>query len=162
MKIFAAFSLLTVLCTMGCNYAPAPRDLFNDGAAIPAGAPIQPLAWRVITSSIDPGHQTMSTLFGNDVAIESARSPNHTDYPAGAVLARVTWSQKEDVHWFGARIPKQFASMEIVRVEQGTGRKPVSNYERLVGLALQPAADTPAEVEVDKDSILGQRASVMP
>jgi hypothetical protein len=162
MKRAGLFCLLILVLAIGCRRSPEPKELFNDGAAIPSGASIHPLAWRVINSSIDPMRQTMSTLFGNDIAIESARTPSHTDYPAGAILARVTWSEKEDEHWFGARIPKRFESMEIVRVEQGAEGKPVSSYERLVGPSLQATADTPAEVDANKNSILRQRASVMP
>jgi hypothetical protein len=160
MKLMVTFSLFILVFATGCHHAP--KELFNDGAALPSGVPVQPLTWRVINSSIDPVHQTMSTLYGNDLAIDSARTPNHTEYLAGAVIARVTWSQKEDEHWFGARIPKQFQSMEIVRIEQGADGKLVSHYERQTGPGQQTSADTAAEVEAKKNSILGQRASVMP
>ena len=162
MKRIAGFSLLILALTSGCSRKPASTDLLNQDAAIPSGAPIQPLNWRVVTSSIDPVHQTMSTLFGNDAAIDSARTPAHTAYPAGSVLALVTWSQREDEHWFGGRIPQHFQSMEIVRITQGTDGKPAATYERLEGTSLQKASDTPADAEAKKNNILAQRASVMP
>ena len=37
-------------------------------------------------------------------------------YPAGAVLGLVTWRQREDPHWFGARIPGSVVSVEFVEV----------------------------------------------
>jgi hypothetical protein len=162
MKRIALFSLMTLVLGTGCSRHPATSELFNDAAAIPNGAPVQPLAWRVITSSIDPVHQTMSTLFGNDIAIDSARTPAHAAYPAGSVLALVTWSEKEDEHWFGARIPKQFQSMEIVRVTQGADGKAATSYERREWPSLQKASDAAADAEAKQNSILGQRASVMP
>ena len=162
MKRITGFSLLILALVVGCTRKPASTDLFNQDAAIPSGAPIQPLNWRVVTSSIDPVHQTMSTLFGNDAAIESARTPAHTAYPAGSVLALVTWSQREDEHWFGGRIPQRFQSMEIVRVTQGTDGKLATTYERLEGTSLQKASDAPADTEAKKNDILAQRASVMP
>jgi hypothetical protein len=56
----------------------------------------------------------MSTLFGNDAAVSSvdARGPA---YAAGAVLALVTWSQREDPHWFGAGIPDVPQSVDFVQ-----------------------------------------------
>jgi hypothetical protein len=37
-------------------------------------------------------------------------------YPPGSVLALVTWAQREDPHWFGARIPDRPLSVEFVEV----------------------------------------------
>jgi hypothetical protein len=61
-------------------------------------------------------------------------------YPAGAVLALVTWAQREDPHWFGARIPDRPLSVEFVLPG---GEQPV--YRRFSGAGLtadQVAADT--------------------
>jgi hypothetical protein len=154
--------LALLAMTLGCDHKLTTTDLFNESAAIPAGAPVQPLNWRVITSSIDPTHQTMSTLFGNDTAIESARTPGHAEYPAGSVLAMVTWSQREDEHWFGGRIPQRFRAMEIVHVTPGPDGRPSADYERLEGASLAKASDSPADAEAKKSSILALRASVMP
>ncbi|WP_263381928.1 cytochrome P460 family protein [Granulicella arctica] len=154
-----SFGVLLLSCAVGCTHKPASSELFNETAVIPSGAPIQPLQWRVISSSIDAPHQTMSTLFGNDAAIDSARTAGHTAYPAGAVLAMVTWNQREDEHWFGGRIPKEFQSMEIVRVTAGADGKAVATYEELQGPSLQRVS---AAGDARMDYILGQRASVMP
>jgi hypothetical protein len=62
-----------LLFTGGCSQrTPTEHDLFNVDAALPAGLPVRPLDWRVITSSIDREHHTMTTLFGNDAAVASA------------------------------------------------------------------------------------------
>ncbi len=74
-----------------------------------------PLDWRVITTSIDKRAATMSTLFGNDAAVEYARTSAGQNYPSGAVLSLVTWKQREDGHWFGARVPAAPVSVEFVR-----------------------------------------------
>ena len=94
----------------GCSHrTPAERDLFNVDAALPTGLPVQPLQWRVITSSIDREHHTMATLFGNDAAVASARvATDSVTYPAGSKLALVTWTQRDDEHWFGGRIPERY------------------------------------------------------
>jgi hypothetical protein len=63
----------------------------------------------------------MSTLFGNDAAMKSVDAHDHA-YGAGAVLALVTWAQREDPHWFGARIPGVPQSVEFVQAQTGYRR----------------------------------------
>ncbi len=62
----------------------------------------------------------MSTLYGNEVAIKSvdarSASPSTPRYEPGAVLALVTWVQRDDPHWFGGRIPDQPIAVEFVTV----------------------------------------------
>ena len=89
----------------------------NSAAALPASLPYQPLAWSAITMYVDPRARTMATLYGNDAAMQTvqarrAAAAGGTDgqaYQAGAVLALVTWLQRDDPHWFGARIPSSAA-----------------------------------------------------
>jgi hypothetical protein len=154
---------LLLFATVGCAHrTPTERDLFNVDAALPAGLPVQPLSWRVITSSIDREHHTMATLFGNDAAIRSARSAGGVStYPAGSALALVTWSQREDEHWFGGRIPQQFVSMELVTVAAGTDGKGAASYERFGanGRAVSGSAD---EKTTRRDAILAERAPATP
>jgi hypothetical protein len=76
---------------------------------------------------VDPAHQTTATLFAND----AARSRS-----AGAVLALVTWSQREDPHWFGARIPDRPQSVEFVDAGKAEHE---DAYSRYAGLGLPPA-----------------------
>jgi hypothetical protein len=71
-----------------------------------------PMTGKVITSFANPRMGTMSTLYGNDVAVKSARSGQA--YAAGAMLTLVTWSQRQDPHWFGGRIPDSLKSVERV------------------------------------------------
>jgi hypothetical protein len=151
-----------VLLTTGCSHpTPTERDLFNVDAALPAGLPAQPLGWRVITSSIDRKHHTMATLFGNDVAVQSARSrTGSVTYPVGATLALVTWVQKDDGHWFGARIPQRFVSMELVTVAAGADGKAAAKYERF-----DPDGRSASGSDQDaarEETIMTERASFMP
>ena len=91
----------------------------NRAAALPSGLPYQPLGWGAITMYVDPSTQTSATLYGNDTAIGSL----HTRKPGaiasqqpgnGAVIALVTWAQREDPHWFGARIPDRPLFVEFL------------------------------------------------
>jgi hypothetical protein len=159
-RMMAAVAALLFIA--GCSHrTPTERDLFNVDAALPAGLPVHPLEWRVITSSIDRDHHTMATLFGNDSAVTSARSAtNSIPYPAGSQLALVTWMQRDDEHWFGGRIPQRFVSLEVATVRAGTGGNAATKYERYGpdGRLLTGSDQDAAR----KQAILAERPSVMP
>jgi hypothetical protein len=159
-RMMAAVAAL--LFIVGCSHRiPTERDLFNVDAALPAGLPVHPLEWRVITSSIDREHHTMATLFANDIAVNSARSAaDMVVYSAGSTLALVTWTQRDDEHWFGGRIPQRFVSMELVTVAAGAEWKAAAKYERFgTDGHLAGGSDQDAMPE---EAILAERASVMP
>jgi Haem-binding domain/Cytochrome P460 len=92
----------------------------NRAASLPGGLPYQPLRWTPITMFVDRNDHTVSTLYGNEMAIQSVdarnASPSTPHYKPGAVLALVTWVQRDDPHWFGARIPDLPGSVEFVTV----------------------------------------------
>ena len=89
---------------------------------------------------VDPTARTMAMLYGNDAAMQAVQArraagaggPLAPAYGAGAVLALVTWSQREDPHWFGARIPGAPQSVEFVQVAAG-GQ---AGYRRFAGAGL--------------------------
>jgi hypothetical protein len=104
--------------------------------------PHQPLDWNAITMYVDPKTGTMATLYGNDTAMGRRGAAL---YPESAVLALVTWAQREDPHWFGARIPGVPQSVEFVEV--AAAGKPAA-YRRFAGTGLvadQPAANAVTE-----------------
>jgi mono/diheme cytochrome c family protein len=107
----------------------------NTAASLPANLPYQPLAWRAITMLVDRQSRTMATLYGNSIAMQAVhpRSEVAPSYPAGSVLAAVTWAQRDDPHWFGARIPDVPLSIEFVEISPGN-RLPA--YRRFAGAAL--------------------------
>jgi len=96
----------------------------NRAAELPASLPFQPLEWSAITMFVDPSGHTTATLYGNDAAMKAAQARGMGGaaqgiapaYPAGAVLALVTWAQRDDPHWFGASIPDVPQSVEFVQV----------------------------------------------
>jgi hypothetical protein len=50
------------------------------------------------------------------------------------VLALITWAQREDPHWFGARIADTPQSVEFVQVD---GHGSATSYRRLEGPGLR-------------------------
>jgi hypothetical protein len=106
----------------------------NAAAGLPTSLPHQPLGWGAITMFVDPKAHTMATLYGNDAAMQAVQARRTgPEYPAGAVLALVTWVQRDDPHWFGARIPDQPQSVEFVQIA-GSGQQP--GYQRFAGPGL--------------------------
>jgi hypothetical protein len=97
----------------------------NPAAELPPSLPYQPLAWGAITMYVDPKTRTTATLYGDEAAMRAvlahkgASAANGMEYPAGAVLALITWAQRDDPHWFGARIPDAPQSVEFVQVSSG-------------------------------------------
>jgi mono/diheme cytochrome c family protein len=128
----------------------------NRAAALPATLPYQPLAWNAITMYVDPKTQTTATLYGNDTAMHAVQARGAASaapdvfpgvvskYPPGAVLALVTWVQRDDPHWFGARIPDTALSVEFVQVAPA-GQS--SSYHRFVGTGLTEDALSSAAAE---------------
>ena len=105
----------------------------------------------------------MSTLYGNDVAVRYARSNAQQDYPAGSVLSLVTWSQRPDVHWFGANIPGQPKSVEFVSVTAGPGNQIAYSYENYQGSPLVRNSSSDGRAAGSRASdLLSHRAAVMP
>jgi hypothetical protein len=72
------------------------------------------------TASSIPASSCRWTHYGNQAAAVSrharSASPTAPDYDPGAVLALVTWPQRDDTHWFDARIPDSPTSVEFVAV----------------------------------------------
>jgi hypothetical protein len=92
----------------------------NRAAGLPSSLPYQPLRWPSITMFVAPQTHTMSMLYGNEVAVLSlharSASPIASGYHEGAILALVTWTQRDDPHWFGGRVPDSPATVEFVTV----------------------------------------------
>jgi hypothetical protein len=158
-------SLATLLLVSGCSQHPTPSecDLFNQQAALPASLPVPVLESRVISSSVDRQQHTMTTLTGNDIAVTSARAATPSSYPEGAMLTLATWNQRDDPHWFGARIPATPKTVETVAITRSANGQLLPIYHLFAGTPLQIVAQPdPAQAATRQAEILAQRASVMP
>ena len=109
---------------------------------------------------VDPRTHTTTTLYGNDTAMQAVRSAGASGaspvvapaYPAGAVLALVTWVQRDDPHWFGARIPDAPQSVEFVQVAT---TEAATSYRSFAGMGLVEDHPT-ASVMTQRSSFLLQ------
>ena len=135
----------------------------NRAAALPDNLPYQSLGWRAITMYVDPNTRTTATLYGDDGAVRAVQarvaSTSPPAYPEGAVLALVTWSQRDDPHWFGARIPDAPVSVEFVQVGK-LGQ--AHGYRRFAGTGLIEDR-APAETSVARTHfVLGLLPAQLP
>jgi hypothetical protein len=159
--IYIPMLALVLGCATGCEHTAPVADILNAGASIPAGTlPMNPLAWRMVTSFANRTDGTMATLYGNDDAIAAARADS--SYNAKAVLALVTWSTKEDPHWFGGSIPAKPTRVEFAQA-QATGANNVSwSYSRYEGSPLKKVDVAPDAAAQRAASLASQKAAVMP
>jgi len=119
-----------------------------------------PLEGKVITTIINKRSKTMSTLYGNDIAVKAARTA--VPYPPGSILSLVTWHQKEDPHWFGANIPGTVQSVNNW-YSDGCTKKRVPSYTLYEGDPLKKSTGNTAVSTTSRIGwILDQQASVMP
>jgi Cytochrome P460 len=159
--ISAAFSG----CTSNTRVAPLVATI-NENASLSAAQssmlPANPLKWYIITSSIDPQNSTMSTLYGNDTAVQYARSNVKHDFPPGSQIALVTWTRRDDPRYFGARIPGHVKSIEFVSVLELPGETKFT-YEKFEGTPLaKTASDESAKPSPAAQALLQWRAAVLP
>ena len=123
---------------------------------------MNPLQWRVITCGTNPRESTMATLFGNDVAVQYSRRHGEGDYPSGSMLALVTWQQQEDSRWFGARMPAQTKTVEMLVVSSSAGGQPAYSYQEYEGSPLLKTTSGETRANARVAYLLSQRAAVMP
>ena len=163
-QITASLLCACALLPAGCSHQnPRVVTTFNRPASLPASLPFNPLQWRVITSAIDHRDSTMYTLFGNDQAITYARGHSDHEYPAGSVLALVTWRQQEDPRWFGGNIPSNVKSVEFVTIGVTSDHQPLYSYQDFEGSPLQKVwAHHSPSPEGRALYLVSQRAAVMP
>lgn len=70
--------------------------------------------WRVISMSHRTDHKSVRIIYGNDKAIEAARSGNTNPWPDGAVLGKVVWWQVNEKNWQPAIVPGEFVHAEFM------------------------------------------------
>ncbi|WP_159473372.1 cytochrome P460 family protein [Dyadobacter sp. 3J3] len=155
MKTLVGLSFLSIFLLISCS----KENLYNESASFADSTKItRVLEEKVITAMADRKKKTISTLYGNDIASEHARNSADHQYPSGSELSLVTWSQKEDIQWYGANIPGEIKSIEIVKY-QTPDSATLEHYE---GKTLQ-LRKTNFEISMSRIGyISGLRGAVLP
>lgn len=167
MKSLISISAALCLGMLGCSATnPRVATKTNDQAYLVGELPWNPLQGKVITSWIGRRDSTMTTMFGNDVAVQYARSSSQPDYPAGSMLTAVTWNQQEDARWFGGKIPAAPKSVEFLTItSDATGpHAAIYRYEDYEGQPLKRISVQQGSVPPNERAayLLAQRAAVLP
>ncbi|MGD0894049.1 MAG: cytochrome P460 family protein [Terracidiphilus sp.] len=141
------------------------KEVVNRAAAdLRQSLPWQPLAWNAITMYVNPTSHTMAVLFGDDRAMQSIGTRETHDakppaYAPGAVLALLTWAQRDDPHWFGARIPDSPQSVEFVSIPTSGVE---SQYRCFQGVGLPEQNLPPALAQQRANSMLNLAPASLP
>lgn len=153
---YIKYVTILALFIAGCT-APGNGAL-NEKAGIQAAdeLPENPLLLIPLTFSIHPKEGSMSTLYGNNKALQHAKLNGDSAYPAGSVLYEVTWKQKADVVWYGANVPDQIKQVERVVFNAAA----LPGYELYSGHPLRKVAVPSSAQRIA--SITGQRMAVNP
>ncbi|TLV00364.1 hypothetical protein [Dyadobacter luticola] len=144
----SALALLLLSCDDRNTATLAPDYLYDAGNQ------------AVIKSIINNKKGTISMLYGNDLALQTAHDsllkPND-----GAHYTMVTWKQKPMPHWYGTNMNGEIYSIEHLKVVQRNDTQLAFDYEFQAGKGYQPGDDQP-EKEQRIKLITSQRAAVFP
>lgn len=153
-------ALAALLALSACSQSQVPAGQLNAAASLPPSFNFSKLGLRVLSTFVNRRQATMATLYGNDLARQTALGGTGAAQP-GEVLALLTWQQQADPNWFGARIPGALQSLELLRIGLGTAGRPVVSYHCFVGQRLVPKADT-LHQRARIAYLLAQKPAVLP
>ncbi|SHH89119.1 hypothetical protein [Flavobacterium defluvii] len=155
MKLLHTIIIILIILLSGCG---RNKENLNEKASVSTLDKLSenPLLLSPITFSINPSKATMSTLYGNKIAFQHAKTKADSSYPEGAVLYEVTWKQKADSLWYGANIPDQIISIEKVQFTRNT----VPKYELYGGHPLKKVSSNNQNARIAL--IISKRIAVTP
>lgn len=153
-----SFYLIVLILLMACK--EKRQELLNTKASVQRNDELKenPLLMHPLTSSVNPKDIIMSTLYGNDIALNYAKKNLGSNYPNGAVLYEVNWKQKPDELWFGANVPNEIISVEKITFKEENS----SEYEVFEGKPLKKIKRDSAIENSRKENIVSQRMAVSP
>ena len=145
-----------ILFLNACDTPSDKLEVINAKASLPPSFNFEKLGLKVITSTINKRQHTMSVLYGNKSGLE-AITVGAKEVSGNGMLALVTWRQQEDPHWYGANIPGDLLSVELIQANSHTSL----DYKRFEGKSMAVNADTSGQSKRVK-FILDLKPSVMP
>jgi hypothetical protein len=131
---------ISMTLIFSCNSSPDLGEQTNSKASLPGGIHFKGRGLKVMNTLINKKNGTMSTLYGNDIALISAMSGSQRPAP-GMELVLVTWAQQPNSYWYGNNIPGRLLSLETVRTPTESkisyslfeGQSPPRNQYRATG-----------------------------
>lgn len=143
---------------MSCN-SKKQYEPVNENASLPESFDFNAMNLKVVTSSINHKKQTMMTLYGTDSAIDDLKDNPGKVNNKERILALVIWSQKDDPYWYGAKIPNNLLSVEVIKSKLPFSENSGILYQKYEGKELKKVkADGTDRVS----TILSMKPSIMP
>ena len=98
---------------------------FNENASINklGDLPENPFEFNAINTSLHPQNQTITILYGNQLAYNYARLTGDKSYPTKSILYCVTWQSQADEQWFGANISGKILKIERIEILENSKTK---------------------------------------
>jgi hypothetical protein len=145
------------LLILGCTTSTQLGDTVNKDGSLPSKFNFPVKNFKVMSLLINKNEGTMSTLYGNDIAIDAAINGTQKQAP-GMKLCLITWKQKANLYWYGNNIPGELLTIETLSSDENTSG---ISYARYAGKSISPLANvTNADQRIKY--ILYQKPSVMP
>jgi hypothetical protein len=101
--------MAVALLAASTAWAESPRPAPN-GITLPEGYQ----NWRLIAVSQRTENQTLRAVLGNDIAIDAARAGKTNPWPNGAILAKVSWQQKNSETFPTAIVPGELTHVDFM------------------------------------------------
>lgn len=160
MKKLILVVFVTNFLLSACNNNTDKIQQINERASLPASFKFSDLGLKVMASFINKKNGTTSVLYANNMALIQATSGDSTCV-VGEVMALVTWKQKADDRWFGAQVPGNLQSVELVNTTTDGKMGLSTNYKKYIGEHL--LTDTAAKNSEERIKYISkQQPSIMP
>ena len=156
----STIALAGLLALSACSQPEVLAGQLNEAASLPTAFNFSKLGLRVLSSSVNRRQATIATLYGNDLARQTALGGTGNAQP-GEVMALLTWQQRADPNWFGARIPGALQSLELLRTGPAGAGHPAVTYQYFTGKNLTLRADTTHQ-QARIAYLLAQKPAVLP
>jgi len=156
LKKSATFAV-TLFLLAGCSAPPIADQGFNAKASMPEKFNFTKHGFKVICLLIDNKTGTMSTLYGNDAAIQTIKTANPRQ-TTGWEMALVKWQQQPNPYWYGNNIPGALLSVEMLTAGRKINDLKYSFFE---GDKMIYKANT-SQASERINFILAQKPSILP
>ncbi|SFM89810.1 hypothetical protein SAMN05428949_1216 [Chitinophaga sp. YR627] len=158
MKKIPIFLLATLaLLPAGCSDSPIIDHQVNTDASFPGNLSFDRKGLKVISTFIDRKQGLVSTLYGNDIALNAAKSGTQ-ESARGLVMVMATWSQQPNPYWYGNNIPGRLRTVEMVTSNSQTGKHMYSTCDQKSWQGNSVIPNSEERIRY----ILGLKPSVMP